>query len=773
MERLTFYALSSPEKLDRIGEYLLQRVSRDISRHRTGFVMVAVEALDQLLVACHSQSLNLFVESFLKMVQKLLETTDSELQLWATHSFVKFSNIEEDTPSYHRRYDFFVSKFSSLCHSNAEDSVIRQKLRVAGLKGLQGVVRKTVSDDLQVNIWEKTHMDKIIPSLLFNMQDERTFPVPKDTTDSRSDDNVPATLAETCLREVAGRATFGNVKAVCQPILRHFDNHKLWVPNDFTVHTLKILVYSIKSQYTPDVMQILLAHLDEHSKSSPRTRTGMVDSLARVISIAAGEAIGPSVVSTVNSLLTHLRRSADSHSKEEKLFQDAVINALGSFVKRLPDYQKIEVMMFILSKVPLPDRDHSLAEGDVLIQNKLLKSLLKVATKYSTVLMTTTFQNQFMQPLLRVSLAPDPDTRLVVQQILHTLIDRHNNMDKVQKPSLDVVSGGDLNTEKCSRQDVMFMKKNGQDFCMCVYNNIQFANNKRENFDALHATLFLLAVEVSNEDIIVDLIRLTLGIQELALSSPMTDQQRFYVHAAVASLFNLFSYLTSIPSFSQYVEKVIKARKDEAPYLLPDSSDILGEEVQVQFPIKEEFLFEQTAILEAFKTDEHDVARLQMSFVPRHSFESSNVTRSMSDLNSISVEVDSISSSPGITRKQPEEEITVESLKKMMAEPLDAEKQAEELRRIQILEYFRTAAFEDLVAKSDAKADQLQNRLNEIFNRLGTGVLTGQHAVQDHSPRPPASPVSGHKVGDRTETDWAQTSGLPVYEIRFPELFVF
>ena len=31
--------------------------------------------------------------------------------------FVKFSNIEEDTPSYHRRYDFFVSKFSSMCHS--------------------------------------------------------------------------------------------------------------------------------------------------------------------------------------------------------------------------------------------------------------------------------------------------------------------------------------------------------------------------------------------------------------------------------------------------------------------------------------------------------------------------------------------------------------------------------------------------------------------------------------------------------------------------------
>ena len=47
------------------------------------------------------------------------------------------------------------------------------RIRSAGLRGLQGVVRKTVSDELQVNIWEAIHMDKIVPSLLYNMQDSR------------------------------------------------------------------------------------------------------------------------------------------------------------------------------------------------------------------------------------------------------------------------------------------------------------------------------------------------------------------------------------------------------------------------------------------------------------------------------------------------------------------------------------------------------------------------------------------------------------------------
>ena len=125
MEKLTFYALSSPEKLDRIGEYVAQRLMRDLGRRKTGFVEIAMDAMDQLLVACHAQSLNLFVESFLKTVQKLLESPDPRMQVRASQSFVKFANIKEDTPSYHLRYDFLVSKFSAMCHDgNLDNEVI-------------------------------------------------------------------------------------------------------------------------------------------------------------------------------------------------------------------------------------------------------------------------------------------------------------------------------------------------------------------------------------------------------------------------------------------------------------------------------------------------------------------------------------------------------------------------------------------------------------------------------------------------------------------------
>lgn len=143
--------------------------------------------MDQLLKSCHgSPSLNQFTESYLKMVQKLLETNDPQMERMATDLFCAFSSIEEDAPSYHRQYDFFISKFSSMCHASKGDYAVQR--RYDGLRGLRGaegfllielsqpvslgVIWKSASDDLNANIWERQHMDKIVPSILFNLQDD-------------------------------------------------------------------------------------------------------------------------------------------------------------------------------------------------------------------------------------------------------------------------------------------------------------------------------------------------------------------------------------------------------------------------------------------------------------------------------------------------------------------------------------------------------------------------------------------------------------------------
>ncbi|XP_042897803.1 protein EFR3 homolog B isoform X2 [Parasteatoda tepidariorum] len=776
MEKLTFYALSSPEKLDRIGEYLAWKVSRDIARHRHGFVIIAMEAMDQLLIACHAQTLNLFVESFLKMVQKLLECHEPDMQLLAAQSFVKFANIEEDTPSYHRRYDFFVSKFSSLCHFCHDDLDMQNRLRVAGLKGIQGVVRKTVSDDLQVNIWDDTHMEKIIPSLLFNMQGHCGGLT--ETPDSPQEESNPWSLAENCIRELMGRATFGNVPSVIRPVLKHLDNHELWDPNDFAVHTFKIIMYSIQVQYSYAVIQILMSHLDEKSrmdesekkrrkpKADAKVRTGIVNVLANIVSIAAGESIGPSVLEIFNSLLNHLRHSIDVHSTkekdliDEKHFQDCVINTLGEFANNLPDFHKIEIMMFIMGKVPkVPLTAGESQEADVLLQKILLKSLLKVGTKYSTVQMSQAFPSAFLQPLLQMSLASDTSVRLVVQQILHTLLDRHDYLAILTKLC---ISGPlpEIKIEKCSRQDTMFFKKNGPDVLMHMYENVQLANNTAENFDAIYVTLALICVEFGTDsDVLIELIRLIFAIQDLpAKSSLLSSGQHCAMHILVAGFLYFLGQLTAIPLFCSHIDQIIKNRLEKAPQLLPDDSLTFGLFNSIPDNIDESLLFDKTIIAEALRNSGHDTTRLLTPYIPRRVGQVT-VTRSVSDLNSISVEVDSVNSSPGIPRRHPEEEITVESLKRMLAESPTAKRQAEDERRLRVIEEFRTAAFEDLVAKAEQQTVDLQNKLNEIFGRSPAAV--------DISSRP-NSPHPTSREGDR-QTPLAP----PVYNIKFPNHFIY
>jgi protein EFR3 len=98
--------------------------------------------MENLLKSCHaSPSLNQFIESYLLMVQRLLETNDPKMENMATDSFVRFSGIEEeDSPSYHRQYDFFISKFSSMCHNN--QGAYLHSRRFNGLRGLRGFIFK-------------------------------------------------------------------------------------------------------------------------------------------------------------------------------------------------------------------------------------------------------------------------------------------------------------------------------------------------------------------------------------------------------------------------------------------------------------------------------------------------------------------------------------------------------------------------------------------------------------------------------------------------------
>ncbi|XP_067223088.1 protein EFR3 homolog B isoform X5 [Chanodichthys erythropterus] len=776
MEKLTFYALSAPEKLDRIGAYLSERLSRDVARHRYGYVCIAMEALDQLLMACHCQSINLFVESFLTMVRKLLEADKPNLQILGTNSFVKFANIEEDTPSYHRSYDFFVSRFSEMCHSSYEDPDIRTKIRMAGIRGLQGVVRKTVNDELQANIWDPQHMDKIVPSLLFNLQQEEVAersPSPETEKDKES----PVELTERCFRELLGRAAYDNIKNAVKPVLMHLDNHSLWEGKTFAVRCFKIIMYSIQTQHSHLVIQQLLGHLDANSKNSARVRAGIVEVISEAAVIEASGSIGPTVLEVFNTLLKQLRLSVDYEltgsydsfanmgSKvikvhEERQLQESVIKTIGSFANTLPTYQRSEVMLFIIGKIPVPGMYPALGsantgvEGSRMIQIMLLKSLLQVTAGFQSTNILTALPTSFLDPLLSFTLMEDAEIRLLVLDILISIIDRHDNRHKFSPVRIiSDISVLKLKVDKCSRQDNLFMKKHSQRLYRHIYLACKEESSVQRHFESLHMLLGLICVELANEEVVVDLIRLALALQDLALTDEaLPIYTRCAIHALSAAYLNLISQLTTVPTFCQHVHEVIESRKKLVPFLLPE--DVLIESSKIPEKLENvegEVLFVQSKIAEMLGGSGYNTERLAAPYIPQITDEDRlSKRKSIGDTVSLQLEMDS-RNSPEKEQRSTAEQITFETLKQAIVDSVNVEELEKERRR-QVVERFQNAPFEEIAAHCGARASLLQSKLNQIF---------------EITIRPPPSPSGSVGNGH------GRTRSIPVYEMDFPDLCVY
>ncbi|XP_029375717.1 protein EFR3 homolog B-like [Echeneis naucrates] len=756
MEKLTFFALSAPEKLDRIAAYLSERLTRELNRHRYGYVCIALEALEQLLLACHCQSINLLVESFLSTLRLLLEADRPQLHILATNSFVKFANIEEDTPSYHRSYDFFVSRFSEMCHSDHEDTDVQNKIRVSGIRGLQGVVRKTVDDELQVNIWEPRHMEQIVPALLVNLQ-EHTH------TSSES----PAEQTEVCFRELLGRAAYGHINNAIRPVLMHLDTHGLWEGRSFAVQCFQIIMYSIQSQHSHLVIQQLLGHLDANSRSPASVRAGIVEVLSGAAVIEATGSVGPTVLEVFNTLLRQLRQSVDyeltgyydnagklkTSSTEEKTLQDAVIKTIGSFANRLPVYQRSEVMLFIMGKIPVPGIYPALGspnggfEGSRMIQVMLLKSLLQVSERYESSNLLTALPSSFLEPLLSFTLMEDPDIRLLVLSILTSLIDRHRNATRLNTPSVEFdVSVLELK-DRCSRQDSLFTRKHAQRLYRHVYLACREESSGRSHYQALFTLLAVLSVELANEEVVVDLIRLVLALQELALSNQecLSVFNRCGVHAVCAAFFNLLSQLNLPPPLHLHVTQVIERRQKDAPHLLPE--DALSDKPRLpgQLKVEEVLLFVPSKICEALTGSSYSAhaERLNTAYTPQLTDEDCLARRkSMGDIVSLQIDMDP-QLCPDAQQKPHTEQITFQTLKNA----IEDRGSVEERRRMEVVERFQTAPFEEIAAQCGARSLLLQSKLDQVFDLII---------------RPPPSP-SGHSSPRST----------PLYEMKFPDLCVY
>lgn len=416
-----------------------------------------------------------------------------------------------------------------------------------------------------------------------------------------------------------------------------------------------------------------------------------------------------------------------------------------------------------MSKVPLPSLHHPMETGRTgenrnrLTQIMLLKSLLQVSMGFQCSNMMSALPSNFLDRLLSTALMEDAEIRLFVLEILISFIDRHGNRHKFSTIStLSDISVLKLKVDKCSRQDTVFMKKHSQQLYRHIYLSCKEESNIQKHYEALYGLLALISIELANEEVVVDLIRLVLAVQDVAQVNEenLPVYNRCALYALGAAYLNLISQLTTVPAFCQHVHEVIETRKKEAPYMLPE--DVFVERPRLSQNLEGvliEFLFRQSKISEVLGGSGYNSDRLCLPYVPQLTDEDRlSKRKSIGETISLQVEVES-RNSPEKEERVPAEEITYETLKKAIVDSVAVEEQERERRR-QVVEKFQKAPFEEIAAHCGARASLLQSKLNQIF---------------EITIRPPPSP-SGTITAAYGQP---QNHSIPVYEMKFPDLCVY
>ncbi|XP_062284282.1 protein EFR3 homolog A-like [Scomber scombrus] len=266
-------------------------------------------------------------------------------------------------------------------------------------------------------------------------------------------------------------------------------------------------------------------------------------------------------------------------------------------------------------------------------------------------------------------------------------------------------------------------------------------------------TLAIMTIELANEEVVIDLIRLAIALQDMALANEenMPMVIRCGIMALVAAYLNFLSQMIANPPFDQHVSKVIELRTLDAPYLLPEH--IFRDKCPFPESLEKEdrpLYFQTTDMAECLAGPGYNSERLSIPYVPQVTDED-RLTRRKSFVDTISLQVDIMSNSLP-DKSQLAEEITFETLKKAI-DTTGLEEQEREKRR-QVMEKFQKAPFEEIAAHCESKANMLHDRLAQIF---------------ELTIRPPPSPSGVVSIS----AGHTQHQSVPVYEMKFPDLCVY
>ncbi|KAJ3594928.1 hypothetical protein NHX12_004233, partial [Muraenolepis orangiensis] len=243
---------------------------------------------------------------------------------------------------------------------------------------------------------------------------------------------------------------------------------------------------------------------------------------------------------------------------------------------------------------------------------------LQVTSGFKSKTMAAALPSPFLDPLFSASLMEDSELRQLVLEILHNIIDRHDNRAKLRGfRIIPNVAALKFKREKISKQDVTFMKKQ---LYRHIYLGSKEEDNVHKNYELLFTTLAVLTIELANEEVVIDLIRLSIALQDMALANEekLPMETCCGIMALVAAYLNFLSQMIANPSFCQHVSKVVELRSLDAPYLLPEH--VFRDNCSLPDSLDKEdrsLYFQTSDMAECLTGPGYSVDRLSVCYVPQ------------------------------------------------------------------------------------------------------------------------------------------------------------
>ncbi|KAF0992877.1 hypothetical protein HZS_257, partial [Henneguya salminicola] len=398
IDKLTFYAMSYPQKLDRIAsrlydhfnKYYQNRKNEYSKNYELRMILLAFDVTNQLLSTSGSSFTNLIMVDYLRMVLELISNDCVEFQIQSAKSFRKFSTINADTPKFNEFLEPLLKQFVRLCNINHFNVKLNHDLRLAGLVGIQALIIKTKNSATD-NVWKFENASLIIPALINNLKplgdssESGSVSIPLDdnilpyfnefiTTPSKAISQTlvtsealsalmdpfscsPMLVSLNNLRDMLHLSTISKAHSVVSSIYRYWYDNNLWIYDTPSARMIAMISLSLQPQLEHVPIRILFEQILEIKEKTKAIN------LIKILPLFSTKSMGSSLCMISMSHLDHiyfeiltrlvlfLKESYSSQFKDSN-YIDTLTKTIEALVNKLPNFQKSETYQLILNQFP-------------------------------------------------------------------------------------------------------------------------------------------------------------------------------------------------------------------------------------------------------------------------------------------------------------------------------------------------------------------------------------------------------------------------------------